>query len=408
MIVITATGQQYTLLQGENIIGRGSDCDLRLNSEKASRRHACIRWDGRQASIMDLGSTNGTRLNGERLVPNRSYALNPGDHLELGGPDARLDVGLSSVALPAVTPAPLPEPAIQPAKRLPLWAFVLGGAALLLVIVAAVLLYLNGRPPKAVSTATNVETPEAVVEKAVVIATQASQAVAPIATALSMPTVAVPTAKAGAVKGGGGAVPAQPALPAQMPPINPTSMPDMVSSLLQQFGAGAGAGGTLPVIGTLVPSLTGGTALPGLGGGLPGSGLPAGPKRYPAPVLKAPADGASFQGEGAAIVLEWNPVENLAPGDYYFVMVFYKPGGREQVGGSWMKGTSYRVPAWFAQQYSGRYEWQVVVSEATGLPENGGKLGARVSDPSAKWSFTWNSDGGVPPPEPGPTPTYGG
>jgi pSer/pThr/pTyr-binding forkhead associated (FHA) protein len=421
MIVITATGQQYTLVQGENFIGRGNECNLRLNTEKASRRHAVIRWDGRQAFITDLGSTNGTRLNGESLTANRPYALNPGDHLELGGPDARLDVGLSSVALPAVTPAPLPEPAQPPGnathaeRRLPLWVLALGGAALLLLIAAAALLLLKP-PAKSVSTTTAVATPVPIIGTAVVIATQVSQVVQPAATALTAPKVAVPTvaapaAKVGGVSGGTGAVPARPQMPAQMPPINPTSMPDMVNALLQQFGAGSG--GALPAIGALLPGLTGGTALPGLGGVVPGSGLPVGPKRYAAPVLKAPADGASFQGEGATIILEWNPVENLAPNDYYFVMVFYKPGGREEIGGSWMKETSYRVPSWFAQQYFGRYEWQVVISEATGLPENGGKLGARVSDPSAKWSFTWDSGGGGQPPEPpasapGPTPTYGG
>jgi len=408
MIVITATGQQHTLLQGENVIGRGSDCNLRLNSERVSRRHAVIHWDGRQAFITDLGSTNGTRLNGQRLEPNQPYSLNPGDHLELGGPDARLDVGLSSVALPAVTPAPLPEPVVRPGQRLPLWALVLGSAVIVLLIAAAVLWFLNNRPSEIASTAVASETPTAAVQKAVVIATQVSQTVQPVATVLVAPTVIVPTAQAGNAKGAAGAVPAQPQMPAQMPPINPTSMPDMVNSLLQQFGTGSGGG--LPVIGTLVPSLPGGTPIPGLDGIVPGSGLPVGTKRYAAPVLKAPADGASFQGESATIILEWNPVENLAPNDYYFVMVFYKPGGRDEIGGSWMKGTSYRVPAWFLQQYSGRFEWQVVISEATGLPENGGKLGAQVSDPSAKWSFTWNSAGGVSasPEPPTPTPTYGG
>lgn len=405
MILITTTGQQYILVQGENVIGRGSDCSLRLDSEKASRRHAIIRWDGRQAFITDLGSTNGTRLNGERLAPNRPYALNPGDHLELGGADARLDVGLSSVSLPAVTPAPLLEPVVPPAdakhawRRLPPWVLALGGLVLVLLVAAAAFLLLDGRTPETVSTKA-VETPAPAVGTAVVIATQAPKMLQPIATALAAPTVEV-----GGVSGGTGAMPVQPEMPVQMPPINPTSMPDLVNSLLQQFGAGSG--GALPAIGTLIPGLTGGTPIPGLGGVLPGSGLPVGPKRYAAPELAAPADGSSFEGEGATILLEWRPVENLAPNDYYFVMVFYRPGGREEIGGSWMKGTSYRVPAWFLRQYSGRFEWQVVISEATGLPENGGKLGARVSDPSAKWSFTWDSDGRGQP-NPIPTPTYGG
>jgi hypothetical protein len=49
-----------------------------------SRRHAIIRRAGDEYEILDLGSVNGTWLNDERLVPNKSYPLASGSHLRLG------------------------------------------------------------------------------------------------------------------------------------------------------------------------------------------------------------------------------------------------------------------------------------------------------------------------------------
>lgn len=49
-----------------------------------SRLHAVIRRTGALITFMDLGSANGTFLNGNRLVPNTEHALNHGDILALG------------------------------------------------------------------------------------------------------------------------------------------------------------------------------------------------------------------------------------------------------------------------------------------------------------------------------------
>jgi hypothetical protein len=48
-------------------IGRSSECDIVLHDGRASRRHANIQWDGRQWTAVDLGSTNGTYVNGLRI-----------------------------------------------------------------------------------------------------------------------------------------------------------------------------------------------------------------------------------------------------------------------------------------------------------------------------------------------------
>ena len=62
----TATGDAE-LVEGENLIGRGTECRVRILSEKVSRRHARVMVSGSRAVLEDLGSKNGTRLNGRRL-----------------------------------------------------------------------------------------------------------------------------------------------------------------------------------------------------------------------------------------------------------------------------------------------------------------------------------------------------
>ena len=67
----------------EAVLGRGDDCELRLESGGASRRHAAVRTapDG-GCWVRDLGSTNGTFVNGERVEGER--VLRPGDRIEIG------------------------------------------------------------------------------------------------------------------------------------------------------------------------------------------------------------------------------------------------------------------------------------------------------------------------------------
>ncbi|GAA2750784.1 FhaA domain-containing protein [Amnibacterium kyonggiense] len=68
-------GQRHAL--GERtVIGRGSEADITVDDPGISRRHLEIVWDGRRAEARDLGSTNGSTLNGARLthaaLPNES------------------------------------------------------------------------------------------------------------------------------------------------------------------------------------------------------------------------------------------------------------------------------------------------------------------------------------------------
>lgn len=61
-------GREIPLADGENVIGRAPDCVVRSRSGRVSRRHARIRVDNGRATIEDLGSRNGTFVEGRRLT----------------------------------------------------------------------------------------------------------------------------------------------------------------------------------------------------------------------------------------------------------------------------------------------------------------------------------------------------
>jgi two-component system, cell cycle response regulator len=74
-------GRRYTLDGDALIIGRGSDCDIVVDLDSVSRRHATIERKGGSILISDLGSTNGTYVN-EQLV--EEQPLRDGDQVKIG------------------------------------------------------------------------------------------------------------------------------------------------------------------------------------------------------------------------------------------------------------------------------------------------------------------------------------
>lgn len=75
-------GHQFPLQPGAVIVGRSPDCDVVLDEISVSRRHACLTTDERGCIVDDLGSRNGTGVNGHRV--SRGQRLAPGDVLEMG------------------------------------------------------------------------------------------------------------------------------------------------------------------------------------------------------------------------------------------------------------------------------------------------------------------------------------
>lgn len=55
-------------LAARTVIGRGEEADIVLDDTGASRQHAEVLWDGRTAQLRDLGSTNGTKIDGQKVA----------------------------------------------------------------------------------------------------------------------------------------------------------------------------------------------------------------------------------------------------------------------------------------------------------------------------------------------------
>ncbi|MGH3645729.1 MAG: FhaA domain-containing protein [Micromonosporaceae bacterium] len=79
--LVSSDGRQYTVSIGSTTMGRGEQASMRLPDVGISRRHARLDFDGSQVVLTDLGSTNGTLVNGQRIT---AVALNPGDVIQIG------------------------------------------------------------------------------------------------------------------------------------------------------------------------------------------------------------------------------------------------------------------------------------------------------------------------------------
>ncbi len=75
------SNRNYQLIEGSNVVGRGQDAQFRLPDTGVSRRHLEITWDGQVAMLADLGSTNGTTVNG---TPVQTWQLADGDVVRVG------------------------------------------------------------------------------------------------------------------------------------------------------------------------------------------------------------------------------------------------------------------------------------------------------------------------------------
>lgn len=89
----------YGIEVRETIVGREPAADIRLDDEFVSRRHAVLLLRDHELHLEDLGSTNGTRRNGD-LVETR-VQVRPGDVLEFGKSLCRIESGF---------PAPVEDP----------------------------------------------------------------------------------------------------------------------------------------------------------------------------------------------------------------------------------------------------------------------------------------------------------
>jgi hypothetical protein len=79
--VLEIAGKRYPLAKSRTVIGRGTEADITVDDSGISRKHVEVLWDGTRAQANDLGSTNGSSLNGQRLV---SAALEADSVISIG------------------------------------------------------------------------------------------------------------------------------------------------------------------------------------------------------------------------------------------------------------------------------------------------------------------------------------
>ena len=105
-------GVWFVLRDGATTIGRDEGCEIRVDDLTVSRRHATIDRDGETYSMRDLGSTNGTWVNDERISAHEPHGVALGDRIRFGRLELRLD---TLPAEPSLSEAP-PVPAGRPAQ----------------------------------------------------------------------------------------------------------------------------------------------------------------------------------------------------------------------------------------------------------------------------------------------------
>lgn len=79
---------------GETLLGRSPYCSIVLEDPRVSRQHAAIRMTAEGLSIQDLGSRNGTLVNGQTVRGSR--ALQAGDVVQLGAQRIEIELGVDA------------------------------------------------------------------------------------------------------------------------------------------------------------------------------------------------------------------------------------------------------------------------------------------------------------------------
>jgi pSer/pThr/pTyr-binding forkhead associated (FHA) protein len=116
------------------VVGRHPACETRLDSLRVSRHHCCMTPENGEVVVRDLGSTNGIRINGQRVEMGR---LRPGDELSIAHIRYRLEngqgheqtiaepVSMAGVGrsvgeeAPQPQPHPLSQPQLHPPSQTP-------------------------------------------------------------------------------------------------------------------------------------------------------------------------------------------------------------------------------------------------------------------------------------------------
>ena len=108
-------GQRFPVAGSGVTIGRQPGNAIVLEDGRLSRRHAQLDLGPGGLVVTDLGSANGTRVNGQPLAAGQAHPLRPGDALDLGGVVLRVE-GAAHVAATAVA-TPRARGHVRPSRR---------------------------------------------------------------------------------------------------------------------------------------------------------------------------------------------------------------------------------------------------------------------------------------------------
>lgn len=100
--VLEISGSRHPIVRGRTVIGRGSDADITVDDSSISRKHVEVLWDGKRAEVRDLGSTNGSQLDGKAV----SRAIL--------APDSVISIGRTRIQFRVVAQAGTPHPSDHP------------------------------------------------------------------------------------------------------------------------------------------------------------------------------------------------------------------------------------------------------------------------------------------------------
>jgi len=79
--VLEINGKRHPITRSRTVIGRGTDADITVDDTGISRKHVEILWDGTRGQVNDLGSTNGSLLNGAKVA---KAPLEPDSVIDIG------------------------------------------------------------------------------------------------------------------------------------------------------------------------------------------------------------------------------------------------------------------------------------------------------------------------------------
>lgn len=89
-VLVDQSGKELRLRPGRTVIGRQGD--IVVEDTRVSRQHAAVTMEGTDIAVEDIGSTNGTSVNGQKLASGEKRNLTNGDQVSFGGYEATLSL----------------------------------------------------------------------------------------------------------------------------------------------------------------------------------------------------------------------------------------------------------------------------------------------------------------------------